>query len=482
MSTGFDPRGLEVSVWASGKAPTPMADWALEDWWEFITGPELESATAKARELARDETAAALAVVQAEDGRGEFSLVDAQHWLTTARSARSRQKNAAFVSVTCGGTFERRLKPDVLARRQALPPDHKDHLPAGTRGHLTWTGLVPLDFDGMLTRAEREDLFDELVDDRAIAFVYHSPSGQGIKAFVAVDPVPADYDEHVYAAEAMFAVYQQATRDAKGGKDAHRLSYGAHDPDAFIADWVEPRRWRRPKREPKAAPPPVVERPELGAYTRAARDNALADLRESTVGNRHDAAMRSAMSLVGFVKAGEIDDATARRDWQAVFDAVKPDQQPTEADDMWRHAHENTEQAVVPQGRERRTATNEAARHTARQRRRREGGVDYGNRRRRVGRRSAPNSYDEHDFGKPHDPPPAEPEVEPEAAPAPQGGAQTLEEQQAAYLTSPKRAALLERYQAAVEALREHPSWCEACYWRARQGRCDEHVWRGEAA
>ena len=197
MTAEFDPRGLEVSLFDSGKAPTPSATITLEEWWDVITGDELREATAEARKLAAAEVELAAHVMLLEDEqRGDDLLDTARGLLTKARTRRSRQKNSSFVSVTCGGTFERRLKPDVLARRQALPPEHRDHLGGDVSGHLTWTGLVPLDFDHLLVPGEVDDLIDDLVDDPAIVFVYRSPSGFGVKAFVAVDPVPRGSDRH----------------------------------------------------------------------------------------------------------------------------------------------------------------------------------------------------------------------------------------------------------------------------------------------
>ena len=434
----FDPRDLEVSLFDSGKAPTPSATISLERWWYVITGPDLREATATARKLAREEAAAALGVAEAEQaverdgarapGRSD-ALADAQEQLKRARQRRSIQKNKAFVSVTCGGTFDRRLKPDVLERRQALPRDHKDHLPPTARGQLSRTGLVPLDFDHLLTRAAVDELVDELRADPAIAFVYRSPSGFGVKAFVAVDPVPETYEEHVWAAEAMFAAYDRAAADAKGGKDAHRLSYGAYDPDAFVAAQVSPRRWRRPVSPPPAEPAPPPEVRAEGAYTRKAIEGQLQDLLGSKVGDRHDAAVAAAMRLVGLVKAGELDDATARTYWQTAFDAVKPDQMPTEAEDIWRHAQTNAEPAVVPQRGPTRVSRAERMRRDAADLA--SGGVDL----RQGARPAAP-------------PAPTEP--------------------------YPGAAAVAARFAQALAEARGHPAWCEDCY----QGttRCAAHL------
>lgn len=333
-----DPRGLEIDLYAFGRNSTRPAEVvALSEFHRRLTAGDYAVETARGRRLSEAESRARDAHIAAP---GNPSALGAYR---DARRERSVHKSLAFPAVTCAGTFEHRWSPQRLARNI-----ERGDAPANVLGQLTWTGLVPLDFDHL--EVPPPTLIERLRADPAIALAYISPSGVGVKAFVAVDPAPSTHDEHRAACEAMFAVYEAATIDAKGGKDAERLSFAAHDPQAYLAEAVVPRRWTMPEPpaprrvSPRPAPPGPIGR----GYVRCAIDGELRELHATPDGNRHHRATAAAMRIAGFVLAEELDESAAYAEWRAAFDEVKPDQVAGEGDAIWRHAMANAAPAVPP--------------------------------------------------------------------------------------------------------------------------------------
>ncbi|MDE0041847.1 MAG: PriCT-2 domain-containing protein, partial [Candidatus Poribacteria bacterium] len=111
-------------------------------------------------------------------------------------------------------------------------------------GLVSHSGLLVLDYDDVETQnlARIKALAAE-VTHTAAAFI--SPSGNGIKVLVTVEPKPSDAVMHTAAWRAAAACYDEvlsAVADSSG-KDLPRLTLLAHDPSAYLAKEVTPLRW-----------------------------------------------------------------------------------------------------------------------------------------------------------------------------------------------------------------------------------------------
>lgn len=102
----------------------------------------------------------------------------------------------------------------------------------------------------------------------ALAFI--SPSGAGVKVLVALNPHPTDARSHTAAWHAVSQYYavQLAVKPDPSGKDVSRLTFFAHDPDAYMNPAAQPFAWQAvapprpaPPRDeaPDPAPPPSAQ-------------------------------------------------------------------------------------------------------------------------------------------------------------------------------------------------------------------------------
>ena len=129
-------------------------------------------------------------------------------------------------AVTPSGTFSPARKAEMLVQH---------------------SGLVVIDFDALDDVAQCKNALAALP---CVALVFISPSGKGVKPFVAVDPIPANDAEHKLAFQAVERFLQDqglpvklmkegGNRDS-GQTDVTRLCYIVGDPEAFF-------RWPVPK-------------------------------------------------------------------------------------------------------------------------------------------------------------------------------------------------------------------------------------------
>ena len=144
-------------------------------------------------------------------------------------------------AVTPSGTFSPDRKAEMLTRH---------------------SGLIVIDFDDV---DDVEQLKKALAALPCVALVFISPSGKGVKPFVAVDPIPANDAEHKIAFQAVERFLQDQGLPAKltkeGGKrdsgqtDVTRLCFIVGDPEVFF-QWPVPQPvpWDRPG--PRKRPPP----------------------------------------------------------------------------------------------------------------------------------------------------------------------------------------------------------------------------------
>ena len=114
------------------------------------------------------------------------------------------------------------------------------------------TGIVSFDFDHVDEECTTDlvNILGEIFESCVGAFV--SPSGQGVKAFFKVDPVPTSLEQHTEACRQIserMVHHLNEKFDNKVGDwvdsstwDITRLCFLSYDPDAYLADGFENRR------------------------------------------------------------------------------------------------------------------------------------------------------------------------------------------------------------------------------------------------
>ncbi|MDE0504498.1 MAG: phage/plasmid primase, P4 family [Candidatus Poribacteria bacterium] len=109
---------------------------------------------------------------------------------------------------------------------------------------VSHSGLLVLDYDDIETQnlAQMKAL---AADAAHTAAAFISPSGNGVKVLVAVEPKPSDGVTHTEAWRAAAARYDEllsGTADSSG-KDLPRLTLLAHDASAYLAEEITPLAW-----------------------------------------------------------------------------------------------------------------------------------------------------------------------------------------------------------------------------------------------
>lgn len=118
-----------------------------------------------------------------------------------------------------------------------------------TRGNANLaqhSGMILLDVDNLPDASAAERMRDTFAGDPATVAAFISPGGRGCKAVVRID-TPADDAEHKQAFAALESYWKgkNVVLDPSG-KDAARLCYVSHDPQAFIrATPAQAFRWRK---------------------------------------------------------------------------------------------------------------------------------------------------------------------------------------------------------------------------------------------
>ncbi len=153
------------------------------------------------------------------------------------------------------------------------------------KGLVSHSGLLVLDYDDIETHLERSKALATGVSHTAAAFI--SPSGNGIKVLVAVEPKPTDAVSHTTAWREAAAYYDELLSGAadSSGKDLPRLTLLAHDPSAYLAEAVTPLSWEAASRSAHSGAQPsrngaaIVPRNRAGANGKNSPtdDAALAD-------------------------------------------------------------------------------------------------------------------------------------------------------------------------------------------------------------
>ena len=146
-------------------------------------------------------------------------------------------------------------------RHGETPPlSHLEKFPdCRTTGLLEHSGLVIEDLDHLAAHgADPELLMEQFAAHPAVIGAHLSPSGDGIKVLMAVDPVPWDDKSHVRAwAGGRDALASIHTDIDESGKNLSRISFQSDDPGCYIAPddkMIIPARMAEPAPEPEEPP------------------------------------------------------------------------------------------------------------------------------------------------------------------------------------------------------------------------------------
>ncbi len=146
--------------------------------------------------------------------------------ISNARAALSEDEDDKYKaikqtlpSVTFAGTFKTRKAENL-----------KSH-----------SGLCPIDFDHLSAEKLQEARF-KLQSDPSVVFLYISPSGEGLKGAVLLDPFPSDANEHAIAFSAVRNYIEEThgLKVDKGCSDVSRLAFLSHDPDCYCNPQPQP--------------------------------------------------------------------------------------------------------------------------------------------------------------------------------------------------------------------------------------------------
>lgn len=99
------------------------------------------------------------------------------------------------------------------------------------------SGFVIIDIDHIADEGVTvDDLFEKIKEKREVVMMYRSPSMDGIKAVVCIDPIPQNSDEHYDAYDACAAWFEYAIgiKIDRSGRDSSRLTFLCHDADAYF--------------------------------------------------------------------------------------------------------------------------------------------------------------------------------------------------------------------------------------------------------
>ena len=144
------------------------------------------------------------------------------------------------------------------------PPTHLQHFPDCPSGLLEHSGMTIVDLDHLAAHgADQELLLAQFAGHPAVIGAFVSPSDDGIKAIVAVDPVPWDDESHVRGwaggRDALASIYPYID---ESGKNISRLCYQSDHSGCYVAPddkVITPAKMAEPEPAPEPAARPRRE-------------------------------------------------------------------------------------------------------------------------------------------------------------------------------------------------------------------------------
>ena len=236
--------------------------------------------------------------------------------LAAIRTGAYRREIERLLRVRAGG--------EVAAYRRA-----KEQLPAFTfagtfqptrciANLVQHSGIVHGDLDHL---PDVDATRQQLSQDPSVLYCFRSPSREGLKLGVRIDPVADDAAyKHAWAVVAADHPDRYGVTWDPTGKDVSRLCYVSWDPDCYDNPeahaypvppaMVTPEPPRRHLQT--ATPQSQISGDRRTRYTQQAIDRAVRMIQEAPQGQQHHARLRAARLLGGYVAGGFLSEEEAR--------------------------------------------------------------------------------------------------------------------------------------------------------------------------
>ena len=203
---------------------------------------------------------------------------------TIKEADKYRKFKTTLPAITFSGTFKPKRKNEYLD----LP-----------------TGFIIPDIDHI--KKNIDIIFDLLKQDSNIWFVFHSPSGEGLKAGIRAQNITNDIDhkKFYFAVEYYFQDVYGIKIDP-ACKDIARLTFMSWDEKAWVnpdPQWFNVSQWKPLTPSPRVAKPiPHTSRQGCGKYAQKVLEGCCEKIRESLPGDQHRVRLKAARLIGGYLQ------------------------------------------------------------------------------------------------------------------------------------------------------------------------------------
>jgi hypothetical protein len=200
-----------------------------------------------------------------------------------------RTQKTKLPSVTFAGVFSHRNNQNIVKPTGFIIPD-LDHLP------------------------EMESVFQSLIQDENIWFVFRSPSNEGMKCGIRATGITSDEEHKIfYAAVERYFKDTYSIRIDPACKDISRLTFVSSDKDLFINPaplMFDVPGWTR-KPEQHFYHPVSTSNGWKSIYGNKVLETCCREIAESAKGQQHGTRLRKSRLIGGFIASGFIDELVA---------------------------------------------------------------------------------------------------------------------------------------------------------------------------
>jgi len=173
------------------------------------------------------------------------------------------------------------------------------------------TGFIIPDLDHL---TDIDSVFNTIIHDENIWFVFRSPSGDGIKCGLRSEGIKSDEDIKLFFdACSRYFLETYGLKLDQACKDISRLTFVSYDPDLFINEspsYFDIQAWRK-KAPEKFYMPPSTNNGWRASYGQKVLESCCREIAESQKGQQHNTRLRKARVIGGFIASGFIDEAEA---------------------------------------------------------------------------------------------------------------------------------------------------------------------------
>jgi len=182
------------------------------------------------------------------------------------------------------------------------------------------TGFLIPDLDHL---EDIDSIFNTIIHDENIWFVFRSPSGYGIKCGLRANGIKSDDDVKVFFDScSRYFLETYGLKLDPACKDISRLTFISYDPDLFINEspsYFDISAWLKKPPE-KFYMPPSTNNGWRASYGQKVLESCCREIAESQKGQQHNTRLRKARVIGGFIASGFIDEGEAM---QAIESAVR---------------------------------------------------------------------------------------------------------------------------------------------------------------